>query len=632
MRTEILARIGATDACISLLSKPKTMAPTTTDTRHLHLQFVVKQVVDQSSWSRLGEGPIGALQECLMVPGDSREWSELIGAGDADALQDQHHVLLPHVREGLEVERAAKEAQRALETQCRATILHYRRVQAGRVHEELERHSANLVHETIAAFAHLPREALLQAILHHCQLTTMAVGNDDGQDARYVQYARPSGCNREEGNYPCLLGALLQGGSPTSASSSCLGGLFLQLSEYLRRFGWPVSQAERTGLALVLQQALGSLHHHRQPNGQLLAGVERTLQSLLSTHPCSHYLHAFFDTSHAKKNSNGSNGSGGALVIEGLRSHWASDHHPLVIAARIGQAESAYSNTGTTSINGSGGGARMALHWSQPALAGAIKALGRSHPWSRHLITRMSQWQAEQGRWEEAATFLLDAIRSYKEHGPIPPNPLLAHPTKQQQHDSGGETGLAELLLQLARIKERQEDLQGALEAAQEALLLSVNKNGNNASICWTLLETVVRLALSLYGSHCPDSIVIGTSNVKAGVAAFGALHRPLPMLTNEARTLLHTALVCYERMYIMNKALIARPLVACHLRLTQGSQRILLDSCLRPPSSVVKSESNAVLQQALSNLPDNLPIIIAEAVKSGGRADMHTMIAFTES
>jgi tetratricopeptide (TPR) repeat protein len=145
---------------------------------------------------------VADLESLSLIPLDSMEWTEAFHARGLNAgLMGlvAARAQLPHIQEGLIIEMVARTVKRALRSQLRKAILHFREVQALRVDEELatialgtvqallnppvdqgqlqwqcelleavsRRYEYGIEYET---FKHLPRQALFFAISHHCGL------------------------------------------------------------------------------------------------------------------------------------------------------------------------------------------------------------------------------------------------------------------------------------------------------------------------------------------------------------------------------------------------------------------------------------------------------------------------------
>jgi tetratricopeptide (TPR) repeat protein len=140
---------------------------------------------------------ISELESLQLLPLDSEEWRTLLhNAGLNVALLGAiaQETKLPHVREGSIIEMIARTAKIVLRSRIRGAILHFRDVQAVKIEEELVATVLEIVNgilqsdpqwmdELLAAVEdrfgyhiegetalHLPRNALLMALSHHCAL------------------------------------------------------------------------------------------------------------------------------------------------------------------------------------------------------------------------------------------------------------------------------------------------------------------------------------------------------------------------------------------------------------------------------------------------------------------------------
>ena len=261
---------------------------------------------------------------------------------------------------------------------------------------------------------------------------------------------------------------------------------------------------------------------------------------------------------------------------------------------------------------GEGGG----LSILQDILTLSIKSLGRSHALTRQVVISVAHWHHSHGSPMDAIIFYMDAIKMNDVYGSLTPLDCV----DREGGGGRGREGLSKdystsaLTYLMACCEERREEIEEAQAACQCALLPLLHTTDSkgakrNDTLLKSLLVMQARLSLLSYCQHYVGRerfCILKSNNNKASEDIFAedtkfacllGLPASLPLLTPTATETLSTALHAYQHLLLLLSSktttatnagnvegvggMLRKQVIGLRARLSQGSQRILIDSLI---------------------------------------------------
>lgn len=561
------------------------------------------------------------LESLEQIPVDSLEWTEWLHSQGINCVlmgKLANKTRLPHIREHLMIEMIARTAKRAIQSQLRGSILHFKEVQALKVEEELRAivlHTlATIVGNTsndmlgyvielleavkykfdfridLDTFRHLPRAAIFLAIQHHSGLQFVDRIYDFQMEAPFA---------RED--FLMFVPTIDKGPLSTGSRDTCYSSL------YRREFNEGNGNSTSIEQALTETEALYKLGQQVLPLGESTwqypthrAAIARQFTILSRVHaqqrrpteaakyldlarataPKVHAVRALVEIEGMnqrimayKSANNHSQLMYRDLVTDLKRSYGKAvseveahlgPHHPLHVCIHQEVAE-----LFATLAHNSPSILSESLQAHQKALSDSTKALGRIHKWTRAQVLKIGDINKNMGNLDDALNFYQDGFKSSQQCGA---NALI----------------LGEICLSISSCQQEKGDLDEALASAKKARnLLEGNSNGTNtkeytnaksesvvnhfSSLNETLeraYTVIAELAQKIYEDVREDSTTVLSEDIQ--------LH-------------LNLAVECYEKLFdgirqkpeIDGAKLLAvlKRIISLKLRLARPSQKILLSA-----------------------------------------------------
>lgn len=263
-------------------------------------------------------------------------------------------------------------------------------------------------------------------------------------------------------------------------------------------------------------------------------------------------------------------------------------------------------------VNGLAKGDPRILTILQQALSLSIKSLGRSHAITRHLVISLAHWHHLHGSPSDAIIFYADAVKMNELHGHLTTPSCYEGVNERDVVVKGSSSSTSALMYLMACCEERREEIEQAQVTCQRAILLLTSDdrtvNNNEDTLLKSLLVMQARLALTSYCQHYVGQEKIGILNKgnngnnkesddvlveDTKFACLLGLPAHLPLLTSTATEMLSTALYAYRHLLLLHSknpnttgadgvnVLLRKQIVGLSLRMSQGSQRILIDSLI---------------------------------------------------
>ena len=561
------------------------------------------------------------LESLDQIPIDSLEWTDWLHSHGINCVlmgKLASKTRLPHIREHLMIEMIARTAKRAIQSQLRGSILHFKEVQALKVEEELRAivlHTlATIVGNTsndmlgyvielleavkykfdftvdLDIFRHLPRAAIFLAIQHHSGLQFVDRIYDFNMEAPFA---------RED--FLMFVPTIDKGPLSTGSVDTCYTSLYrkevddsngsntsieeaLTETEALYRLGQQVLPLGEstwqypTHRAAIARQFTILSRVHAQQRRTIEAA--KYLDLARATAPKVHAVRAIVELEGMNQRINSFKASNNHsqlvyrdLIID-LKRYYSKTvseveahlgpHHPLHVCIHQEVAELFISlSHNTPSI------LSEALQARQKALSDSTKALGRIHKWTRAQVLKIGDINKSMGNLDDALNFYQDGLKSAQQCGS---NVLV----------------LGEICLSVSSCQQEKGDLDEALVSAKRArTLLEGNSNSTNTKEYTnaksesvvnhfsSLNETLERaytviadLAQKIYEDVREDSTTVLSEDIQ--------LH-------------LNLAVECYEKLFdairqkpeIDGAKLLAvlKRIINLKLRLARPSQKILLNA-----------------------------------------------------
>lgn len=561
------------------------------------------------------------LESLEQIPIDSLEWSEWLHSQGVNCVlmgKLANKTRLPHIREHLMIEMIARTAKRAIQSQLRGSILHFKEVQALKVEEELKAivlHTlATIVGNTsndmlgyvielleavkfkfdfridLDVFRHLPRAAIFLAIQHHSGLQFVDRIYDFQMEAPFAKedflmfvptidkgplsigsldtcytslYRR---ANREGGNNNTIIEEAL---TETEA--------LYRLGQQVLPHGESTWQYPTHRAAIARQFTILSRVHAQQRRP---IEASKYLELARATAPKFHAVRALIELEVMnqkiaiyKVSNNHSQLVYRDLVNDLKRSYAKSvseieahlgPHHPLHVCIHQEVAELFASlSQNSPSI------LAESLQAHQKALSDSTKALGRIHKWTRAQVLKIGDINKSMGNLDDALNFYQDGLKSAQQCGA---NALV----------------LGEISLSISGCQQEKGDLDEALVSAKKAraLLEGNSSSSNTKEYTNTKNESVVNHFSSLNETLERAYTVIADLAQKIYE---DVKEDSTTVLSEDILVHLNLAVECYEKLFdgirqkpeIDGSKLLAvlKRIISLKLRLARPSQKILINA-----------------------------------------------------
>lgn len=378
-----------------------------------------------------------SLESLQELPLDSAEWTTFLHSQGINCCllgKLAAAARLPHIKEALIVEMIARTAKRAIQSQLRGSILHFKELQALKVDDELRAivlHTMATIVSTstpvsmlgyvrelleavqykfdfrvdLETFRRLARPALFLAIQHHSGLQFVDRVYDFSLEVPFAKedflmflptvddISLPAGKTTTLA-YSTFINNSNRETSTTAEVQSLtkLAGQVLPLGEV----SWQYA-TKRAGIARQFLH-LSTLHAHLNHASE----SSKFLDLAKSTVPANHPLRALIAVEQMRQRAAAFKATSSAalreLMAELKRQYLQAvaeveahlgPHHPLLIS--IHQEASGVFSSLSASVGGtSATGLQESLQARQNALAAAMKSLGRGHEWTREQVLKVS--------------------------------------------------------------------------------------------------------------------------------------------------------------------------------------------------------------------------------------------------
>lgn len=560
------------------------------------------------------------LESLEQIPIDSLEWTEwLHSQGINCALMGKlaNKTRLPHIREHLMIEMIARTAKRAIQSQLRGSILHFKEVQALKVEEELRAivlHTlATIVGNTsndmlgyvvelleavkykfdfridLDTFRHLPRAAIFLAIQHHSGLQFVDRVYDFHMEAPFAKedflMFVPTIDNGplSTGTIDTCYNSLRREAGEGNGNTTSIGEAITE-TEALYRLGQQVLplgestwQYPTHRAAIARQFTILSRVHSNQKRPIEAA---RYLDLARASTPKIHAVRALIELEGMNqriavyKASNTHSQLAYRDLISELKKSYGKTisevefhlgpHHPLHVCIHQEIAELFTSlSHNTPSI------LAESLQAHQKALSDSTKALGRIHKWTRAQVLKIGDISKSMGNLDEALNFYQDGLKSAQQCG-------------------ANVLALGEICLSISSCQQEKGDLDESLMSAQRArtLLEGNYSSTNTVEYTNTRSESVVNHFSSLNETLERAYTVIADLAQKIYE---DVKEESTTVLSEDIQLHLNIAVECYEKLFdgirqkpeIDGSKLLAvlKRIISLKLRLARPSQKILLNA-----------------------------------------------------
>lgn len=374
-----------------------------------------------------------SLESLQELPLDSAEWTAFLHAQGINCCllgKLASAARLPHIKEALIVEMIARTAKRAIQSQLRGSILHFKELQALKVDDELRAivlHTMATIVSTstplsmlgyvrelleavyykfdyrvdLESFRRLARPALFLAIQHHSGLQFVDRVYDFSLE---VPFAKEdflmflptvddiSIKNSQDMAYSAFINPKKEASTVAEVESlTKLAGQVLPLGEVTWQYA-----TKRAGIARQFLH-LSTLHaglNHASESAKFLELAKATV-------PANHPLRALIAVEQMRQRSASFKATSSAalreLMAELKRQYLQAVaeveahlglHHPLLISIHQ-EASQVFSSL--SSAASSSTGLQESLQARQNALAAAMKSLGRGHEWTREQVLKVNK-------------------------------------------------------------------------------------------------------------------------------------------------------------------------------------------------------------------------------------------------